>query len=114
MPACARRQQEPGDRPPGRLVTQCSEARPEITCAVFILFSWNYELFLTSLQTYEAAGYARRIIVVDNSDSHRLVHDPQASIQNFRLYLKSYSDCTWAPDTMSFLACCLSWALTLH
>ncbi|EIE20118.1 hypothetical protein COCSUDRAFT_57844 [Coccomyxa subellipsoidea C-169] len=68
------RQQEPGDRPPGRLVTQCSEARPEITCAVFILFSWNYELFLTSLQTYEAAGYARRIIVVDNSDSHRLVN----------------------------------------
>jgi hypothetical protein len=62
---------------PAHLTTQCSDSRPGVTCALFILFSWNYDLFLTSLQTYRAAGWARRIIVVDNSEGHRLLHDPQ-------------------------------------
>ena len=85
--ACARRQPEAGGRAPARLTTQCSDSRPGVTCALFILFSWNYDLFLTSLQTYKAAGWARRIIVVDNSEGHRLMHDPQVRqhrLQNLR------------------------------
>lgn len=62
----------------GRLIERRSAERPDVTCALFILYSWNYDLFWTSLQTYEAAGWTRRIIVIDNSDGHRLVHDPKA------------------------------------
>ena len=63
---------------PGRssqLDTSCSAQQPGLTCAVFILFSWNYDLFWTSLQTYMAAGWGRRIVIVDNSADKRIVHD---------------------------------------
>lgn len=76
VPACTRRQQQEG-ADGGRLIVQRGAARPDTTAAVFIIFSWNYDLFWTSLQTYEAAGWSRRIIVIDNSDGHRLLHDPK-------------------------------------
>ena len=75
-PAC--RQPEAASEARGRLIERRSVERPDVTCAVFILFSWNYDLFWTSLQTYEAAGWTRRIIVIDNSDGRRLLHDPKA------------------------------------
>lgn len=44
--------------------------------AVFIIFSWNYEMFWASLQTYLAAGWGRRIVVIDNSPNRLIVNDP--------------------------------------
>ena len=48
---------------------------PGLTSAVFILFSWNYDLFWTSLQTYVAAGWGPRLIIIDNSKSRRMLND---------------------------------------
>ncbi|BDA45364.1 hypothetical protein COCOBI_07-1510 [Coccomyxa sp. Obi] len=73
------RQPEAAFEARGRLIERRSAERPDTTCAVFILFSWNYDLFWTSLQTYDAAGWTRRIIVIDNSDGHRLLHDPKVN-----------------------------------
>ncbi|BDA45278.1 hypothetical protein COCOBI_07-0650 [Coccomyxa sp. Obi] len=44
--------------------------------AVFIIFSWNYEMFWASLQTYLAAGWGKRIIIIDNSPNRLIVNDP--------------------------------------
>jgi hypothetical protein len=56
-------------------VTQRSALQPGVTSVLFILFSWNYDMFWSSLQSYEAAGWGRRIVVIDNSDSRRIVND---------------------------------------
>jgi len=60
-------------------VTERSAEHPEVTSAVFILFSWNYDLFWTSLQSYVAAGLGRRIIVIDNSHNRRVLNDAAVS-----------------------------------
>ena len=44
--------------------------------AVFIIYSWNFEVFWTSLQTYLAAGWGKRLIIIDNSMNRRIVEDP--------------------------------------
>lgn len=44
--------------------------------AVFIIFSWNYEMFRASLQTYLAAGWGKRIIIIDNSPNRLIMDDP--------------------------------------
>ena len=49
---------------------------PDRHFAVFIIFSWNFPLFWTSLQTYMAAGWGRRVIILDNSPDHRILNDP--------------------------------------
>ncbi len=49
---------------------------PDRHFAVFIIFSWNFPLFWTSLQTYMAAGWGRRVIILDNSPDHRILKDP--------------------------------------
>ena len=49
---------------------------PDRHFAVFIIFSWNFPLFWTSLQTYMAAGWGRRVIILDNSVDHRILNDP--------------------------------------
>lgn len=49
---------------------------PDRHFAVFIIFSWNFPLFWTSLQTYMAAGWGRRVIILDNSPDHRVLNDP--------------------------------------
>ena len=43
--------------------------------AVFIIFSWNYDMFLLSLRSYMAAGWGRRIVIIDNSKDARLTKD---------------------------------------
>ena len=45
--------------------------------AVFILFSWNFDLFWTSLQTYVAAGWGPRLIIIDNSKDRKVLNDPK-------------------------------------
>ena len=49
---------------------------PERHFAVFIIFSWNFPLFWSSLQTYMAAGWGKRVIILDNSINHRILKDP--------------------------------------
>lgn len=49
---------------------------PDHHFAVFIIFSWNYEIFWTSLQTYLAAGWGKRIIIIDNSPDRLILNDP--------------------------------------
>ena len=46
---------------------------PDRHFAVFIVYSWNFEVFWTSLQTYLAAGWGRRLIIIDNSADRRIV-----------------------------------------
>ncbi|CAL5224061.1 g6686 [Coccomyxa viridis] len=43
--------------------------------ALFILYSWNYELLRTALQAYVAAGWGPHTIIIDNSSDRRLVDD---------------------------------------
>ncbi|KAK9901354.1 hypothetical protein WJX75_008200 [Coccomyxa subellipsoidea] len=49
---------------------------PDHHFAVFIIFSWNYELFWSSLQTYMAAGWGKRVIIIDNSPDRIILNDP--------------------------------------
>ena len=49
---------------------------PDRHFAVFIIFSWNFPLFWSSLQTYMAAGWGKRVIILDNSADRRILHDP--------------------------------------
>lgn len=72
-------QQQPQPQQPGsRLDTACSLGRPGVTCAAFIMYSWNFDLFWTSLQSYLAAGLGPRLIVIDNSAGRRIVNDAKA------------------------------------
>ncbi|CAL8471124.1 g10666 [Coccomyxa elongata] len=48
---------------------------PNHQFAVFIIFSWNYKLFWSSLQTFVAAGWGKRIIIIDNSPNRLVVND---------------------------------------
>ncbi len=48
---------------------------PNHQFAVFIIFSWNYKLFWSSLQTFVAAGWGKRIIIIDNSPNRLIVND---------------------------------------
>lgn len=66
---------------------QRSKSQPEVTSALFILYSWNYDLFWSSLQSYKAAGFGRRIIVIDNSYDRRIVNDAAVCI----LHLHSHA-----------------------
>ena len=45
--------------------------------AVFILFSWNFDLFWTSLQTYVTAGWGPRLTIIDNSKDRKVLNDPK-------------------------------------
>lgn len=64
----------------GQLAVPKSGVDPGLTSAVFILFSWNYDLFWTSLQTYVAAGWGPRLIIIDNSKSRRVLNDAKVSL----------------------------------
>ena len=44
--------------------------------AVFIIYSWNFPLFWSSLQSYMAAGWGKRVVVLDNSANKRVLRDP--------------------------------------
>ena len=62
------------------MAVQKSALDPGLTSAVFILFSWNYDLFWTSLQTYVAAGWGPRLVIIDNSKSRRVLNDAKVSL----------------------------------
>ena len=46
-----------------------------MTSALILLYQWNHQLFLTSLQSYVAGGLGPRIIIIDNSEDGRVVND---------------------------------------
>ena len=52
--------------------------------AVFILFSWNYDLFWTSLQTYVAAGWGARLVIIDNSKDRKVLNDSKVRMSASR------------------------------
>lgn len=41
--------------------------------ALFVIYSWNFEVLLTALESYAAAGFGRHIVVIDNSSDRRVV-----------------------------------------
>ncbi len=43
--------------------------------AVFVIYSWNYEVLLTSVEGYQAAGFGDSLIIIDNSPDRRIVGD---------------------------------------
>ena len=51
--------------------------------AIFIIFSWNYELFRTSLDTYLAACWGKRVIILDNSMDRIILNDPGGCYNRF-------------------------------
>ena len=66
----------PQQLPPTGLVPAAELPFPGRHFAVFIIFSWNYELFRTSLDTYVAAGWGKRLIIIDNTLRKSIVNDP--------------------------------------
>lgn len=56
-----------------------SNKQPRST-PVFILYSWNFDLFWTSLQTYVAAGWGPYLVIVDNSQDRRVLHDAKVGL----------------------------------
>ena len=55
-----------------------SPQRPDVTVALFILHTWNFDMFWSSLHSYVAAGLGPRTIVIDNSASREALNDPKA------------------------------------
>ena len=58
--------------------------KPESTYrkhALFVLYSWNYAMFRSSLQSYVAAGLGPHTIVIDNSPDRRIARDPEVSAE---------------------------------
>ena len=51
-----------------------------VTTPLFILYSWNYELFRTALDSYLTAGFGSCIIIVDNSADRRVYNDHQVNV----------------------------------
>ena len=43
---------------------------------MFIIYSWNFPLFWSALQSYMAAGWGKRVVVLDNSATKRVLRDP--------------------------------------
>lgn len=43
--------------------------------ALFVIYSWNYDVLMTSLEGYQAAGFSDSLIVIDNSPDRRIVGD---------------------------------------
>jgi hypothetical protein len=39
------------------------------------VYTWNYDVLLTALESYVAAGFGKNIIVIDNSSDRRIVGD---------------------------------------
>ena len=55
------------------------EGHPGMTSALILLYSWNPQLFATSLGSYVAGGLGPRIIIVDNSEDGRIYNDMRVS-----------------------------------
>ena len=43
--------------------------------ALFVIYSWNYEVLVTSVRSYAAAGLGAHLIILDNSPDRRIVGD---------------------------------------
>lgn len=68
------RQQLPEGGSSSQLDAECS---PGATCALFIMHTWSFDVFFTSLQTYVAAGLGPHTVVIDNSESREALYNPQ-------------------------------------
>jgi hypothetical protein len=53
---------------------------PEFSSALILLYTWNYELFWTSLQSYLVGGLGPHIIIIDNSEDARIVNDAKVAV----------------------------------
>ncbi|KAK9901260.1 hypothetical protein WJX75_002993 [Coccomyxa subellipsoidea] len=49
--------------------------KPRPRYALFVIYSWNYEVLLTSVEGYRAAGFGDSLIIIDNSPDRRIVGD---------------------------------------
>ena len=43
--------------------------------ALFVIYSWNYEVLLTAVEGYQAAGFGNSLIIIDNSPHRDIVGD---------------------------------------
>ncbi len=43
--------------------------------ALFVIYSWNYEVLLTAVEGYQAAGFGKSLIIIDNSPNRDIVGD---------------------------------------
>lgn len=84
-----------GKMPHGKDLASARRQDPLATSALFILYSWNYDLLRTALQAYVAAGWGPRIIVIDNSSDKRILHDSPVSHP-------------WLPLPMPIVGCILN------
>ncbi|KAK9815537.1 hypothetical protein WJX72_005354 [[Myrmecia] bisecta] len=48
---------------------------PDQHFAVFVVFAWNYDVFLIALRCYVTSGWGQRIIIIDNSKTQQLAND---------------------------------------
>ena len=44
--------------------------------ALFVIYAWNYEMLLTAVRSYAAAGFSRNLIIIDNTANSTLTDDP--------------------------------------
>lgn len=57
------------------LSVSTSTLAPERRFALFVIYSWNYEVLVTSVKSYVEAGFGRHLIILDNSPDRRIVSD---------------------------------------
>ncbi|BDA45280.1 hypothetical protein COCOBI_07-0670 [Coccomyxa sp. Obi] len=43
--------------------------------ALFVIYSWNYEVLLTAVEGYQAAGFGKSLIIIDNSPNRDIMGD---------------------------------------
>lgn len=44
--------------------------------ALFVIYAWNYEVLLTAVRSYVAAGFGKSLIILDNTSNSTLLADP--------------------------------------
>ena len=44
--------------------------------ALFVIYAWNYEVLLTVIRSYVAAGFGKNLIILDNTSNSTLLGDP--------------------------------------
>ncbi|CAL8471123.1 g10665 [Coccomyxa elongata] len=62
---------------PATLARRINEGRrgAEPRYALFVIYSWNYEVLLTAVEGYQAAGFGKSLIIIDNSPDRDIVGD---------------------------------------
>lgn len=57
------------------LPASSSPPGPDRRFALFVIYSWNYEVLVTSVRSYVEAGLGAHLIILDNSPDRRIVND---------------------------------------